>query len=158
MPRKRKVYNASIKTCLKTKDLRVQTESWSKDAIRVNEMELQTESIPILHRSEIDQKKGCVMTRDFLENAYLDFGLALVVVHILSTTRLNVPGSKSIRVFFLHTADFCKGTRKEGISVFRSISHTIFQEQVIEKLNQYHCKTQIFPMISQLNMKRMSWI
>lgn len=73
MPRKRKVYNALIKTCLKTKDLRVQTESWTKNSIRVNEMELQTESIHILHRSEIDKKKGCIMTRDFLEN--LDFGL-----------------------------------------------------------------------------------
>ena len=126
MPRKRKVYNALIRTFLK-KHLRVQTESWIKDSIRVNEMELQTESIQILHRSEIDQKKGCVMTRDFLDNADLDFGL-LWWWYIVNNTPQCARGKKHPGFFPSYISLFLGRSyrNKEGRH-FRSICASFFQ-------------------------------
>lgn len=137
MPRKRKVYNALILACLKTKDLRVQTESQSKDALRVNEMELQTESIQILHRSEIDKKKGCIMTRDFLENAYLDFGL-FRWQYIVNNTPQCARGKKHPGFFPSYISLFLGRSyrNKEGRH-FRSLRIHFFKEQVLGKLKIY---------------------
>ena len=151
MPRKRKVYNALIKPFLKTKDLRVQTESWSKDSIQANEMKLQTESIQILHRSEIDKKKGCVMTRDFLKNAYLDFGL-LWWQYIVNNTPQCARGKKHPPGFPSYISLFLGRQYRKAFPKYLRIH--FFKEQVLRKLNpittgyQYYCKTQIFTLIS----------
>ena len=126
-------------------------------------MELQTESIQILHRSEIDKKKGCIMTRDFLENAYLDFGL-LRWQYIVNNTPQCARGKKHPGFFPSYISLFLGRSyrNKEGRH-FRSLRIHFFKEQILGKLNlfttgnQYHCKTQIFPLIS-LNLDRMSWI